>query len=224
MVNTFGRPLISINTFFGRGPLDSDGVIISNANKHNHKHFSSPLAPLSGLAHTSAPRVWLIGGRSVCRWEGNTHFDSRIRLVLLRRTPGVIYFPSPRKMHSASYCTQSHCIIHSLGLARPLRPRGIILQRLIDANKTLPSRQKKCLLFFLVFVAKACQQRRWWKTWFSIKQLLRREKGARRLTAFSLKCHLKAHLHAAIAPANNKFLLRSKLILYDSACDWSAPP
>lgn len=42
---------------------------------------------------------------------------------------------------------------------------------------------------------------------------------ARRGIALQMQLTLKDHLYAAIALVNNKFLQRSKLILYDSACD-----
>lgn len=49
---------------FGYSLLNADRVMISITYKC--KHFSTPLAPLSGLAHTTAPRVLLIGGSSIC--------------------------------------------------------------------------------------------------------------------------------------------------------------
>lgn len=49
---------------FGYSLLNADRAMISITYKC--KHFSTPLAPLSGLAHTTAPQVLLIGGSSIC--------------------------------------------------------------------------------------------------------------------------------------------------------------
>lgn len=117
-----------VNTILGHGLHDADTLIISLTDKY--KHFSTPLAPLSGLAHTSTPQVLLTVISLVCWRVGNTHIDSCARLVLLRKKHLDLLIFHHLIKHS-QHCTGHHhcCIIHSLELSNPALSSSLVLPK-----------------------------------------------------------------------------------------------
>lgn len=187
-----------------------------------HTFFNSLGSALRPGPHIRLPKALLNG--SSFSFTGEKYAFWRVRVVLHPKTAGVIYLLPPYKMQSPSLSCSLY-IIHSLGMTTLLRhyPKIIPTEEYCregDANEMLRHTAMRC--------KRAPFQHRRLQN-ISPKQLgphLHHELG------FLVVCtqtpliigKKEQKQYRMRSRCNNKFLSRSKLILYGNTCDWSAPP